>query len=141
MLATLAASIMQNNKQIAQQWIDMISAGDVEGICRITDKHWIMHGGLPGMPPGPDGVRKLFTSFGQIDQQWIIDTLIAEGDKVVIRATNNCLQESFMGIPSHGQRQLFTATFIHRIAGGKIIETWRNADDLGRVLQLGATIG
>jgi hypothetical protein len=30
--------------------------------------------------------------------------------------------------------------FIHTIADGKIIETWRNADDLGRVLQLGARI-
>ncbi len=29
------------------------------------------------------------------------------------------------------------ATFIHRISDGQILETWRNADDLGRVFQLG----
>jgi len=29
---------------------------------------------------------------------------------------------------------------IHRIADGKLVETWRNADDLGRLLQLGARI-
>jgi hypothetical protein len=30
--------------------------------------------------------------------------------------------------------------FIHRIGDGQILETWRNADDLGRLLQLGARI-
>jgi hypothetical protein len=30
--------------------------------------------------------------------------------------------------------------FIHHIVDGLLVETWRNADDLGRVLQLGARI-
>ena len=57
-----------------------------------------------------------------------------------MRATNICTQESFFGISARGRQQKFTAMFIHRIADGKIVETWRNADDLGRVLQLGAKI-
>lgn len=76
----------------------------------------------------------------EIKQRWIIDDVIAEGDKVAVRATNNGMQENFLGIPSYGRPQTFTATFIHRIINGKIQETWRNADDLGRVLQLGASI-
>jgi len=39
-----------------------------------------------------------------------------------------------------GREQKFTAIFIHRIKDGKIQESWRNADYLGRVLQLGARI-
>jgi predicted ester cyclase len=77
---------------------------------------------------------------GPIDQTWTIEDVIAEGDKVVVRATNTCVQESFFGIPGRGRTQTFTATFIHRIADGKVLETWRNADDLGRLLQLGARI-
>ncbi len=50
------------------------------------------------------------------------------------------MQENFLGVPSYGRPQTFTATFIHRIINGKIQETWRNADDLERVLQLGASI-
>ncbi|MGH3612181.1 MAG: hypothetical protein ACRDRK_06130 [Pseudonocardia sp.] len=38
-------------------------------------------------------------------------------------------------------RQVFTATFIHRIVDGLVVETWRNADDLGRLIQLGARTG
>jgi hypothetical protein len=30
--------------------------------------------------------------------------------------------------------------FIHHVADGLIQQTWRNADDLGRLLQLGARI-
>jgi hypothetical protein len=47
---------------------------------------------------------------------------------VVVRATNRCVQESFLVVPSHGQRQTFRAIFIHRIADGMIVETWRNAE-------------
>jgi hypothetical protein len=31
--------------------------------------------------------------------------------------------------------------FIHRIVDGKIEETWRNANDLARVFQIGGKIG
>ncbi|QLE41261.1 ester cyclase [Nostoc sp. C052] len=133
-------SSIEDNKIIAQRWIELISEHKIEEICEITAPNWKMQGGLPGLPLGPDGVRKLFGSFGPIQQKWTIEDVIAEGDKVVVRATNTCIQESFLGIPSRGRQQTFTATFIHYIADGKIIETWRNADDLGRVLQLGARI-
>ena len=133
-------SSIEDNKIIAQRWMELISEHKIEEICEITAPTWKMHGGLPGLPLGPEGVRKLFGSFGAIQQKWTIEDVIAEGDKVVIRATNTCIQESFLGIPSRGRQQTFTATFIHYIADGKIIETWRNADDLGRVLQLGARI-
>lgn len=101
---------------------------------------WRMHGGPPNLSPGPDGIRELFSTFGQIEQTWAIADVIAEADKVVVRATNTCNQESFLGIPSHGRQQTFTAMFVHQIENGKIVETWRNADDLGRLLQLGAKI-
>jgi predicted ester cyclase len=88
----------------------------------------------------PRRLRELFRTFGETDQTWTIEDVIAEGDKVVVRAMNRCLQESFLGVPSHGQWQTFSAMFIHRISDGRIVETWRNADDLGRLLQLGARI-
>ncbi|MFN6462142.1 MAG: ester cyclase [Nostoc sp. DedVER02] len=133
-------SSIEENKIIAQQWFKFISEHRIEDICEITAPTWKIHGALPGLPLGPEGVRKLFGSFGPIQQKWTIEDVIAEGDKVVVRATNTCIQDSFLGIPGRDRQQTFTATFIHYIADGKIIETWRNADDLGRVLQLGARI-
>lgn len=131
---------IEDNKIIARRWFELINEHKIEEICEITAPTWRMHGGPPKLLPGPDGVRELFRTFGSIKQKWTIEDVIAEGDKVVVRATNTCIQESFLGIPGRGRWQTFTATFILKIADGKIIETWRNADDLGRVLQLGARI-
>lgn len=133
-------SEIENNKIIARRWFELISEHNVEAICAMTAPTWKLHGGPPQLAQGPDGVRQLFGSFGEIKQKWLIEDVIAQEDKVVVRATNICTQESFLGIPAQGKQQTFTATFIHQIVDGKIIETWRNADDLGRILQLGARI-
>jgi predicted ester cyclase len=41
--------------------------------------------------------------------------VIAEGDRVVVRACNNCEQSEFLGVPAAGIRQVVTATFTFRI--------------------------
>jgi predicted ester cyclase len=133
-------SSIQENKHTARRWIELITEHRVEEICEMTAPAWTMHGGPPGLPSGHQGVRELFRAIGPVSQVWTIEDIIAEGDKVVLRATNSCMQETFLGIPGRGVRQTFTATFILRIENGKVLETWRNADDLGRVLQLGARI-
>lgn len=101
---------------------------------------WRMYGGPPGLPAGPEGLRALFAAIGPIDQKWTIDDVVAEGDRVVVRATCSCEQDSFFGVPAQGTRQVFTATFTFQVEGDRIAEVWRNADDLGRLFQLGARI-
>jgi predicted ester cyclase len=101
---------------------------------------WIMEGGPADLPPGHAGLRTLFGTFGDITQEWTIDDVIAEGDKVVVRATNRCTQDSFFGIPAAGIEQVFTATFTFQILDGLVQRTWRNAADLQRLLQLGARL-
>lgn len=133
-------SDIQTNKQLAIHWLNLVSKGDIDEMYRSTSPMWRMHGGPPDLPTGHEGLRALFGTIGPVDQQWTIDDVIAEGDKVVVRATNNCVQENFLGIPAAGIRQIFTATFTFRVADGLVMETWRNADDLGRLLQLGAQI-
>jgi SnoaL-like domain len=128
------------NKALAARWLELVSAGSVDELCEITASDWRMHGGPPSLPSGPDGIRALFRTFGSIEQTWTIHDVIAEGTKVVIRATNSCVQDSFLGLPGRGRRQNFTATFIFRVVDGQVCEIWRNADDLGRLLQLGGHI-
>jgi predicted ester cyclase len=67
-----------------------------------------------------------------------IDDLIAEGDKVVIRATWNGTQKGeFMGIPPTGKRVSFGVIDIIRMAGGKAVEHWGQMDSMGMMQQLG----
>lgn len=127
------------NKETAVRFLDAVSAGDIDALLALTTPDWRMYGGPPDLPPGPEGIRTLFASIGPIEQTWTVEDVIAERDRVVVRATNTCEQESFFGIPATGVRQAFAATFTFRLDDGRIAETWRNADDLGRLLQLGAT--
>jgi SnoaL-like domain len=128
------------NKALAVRWLHLVSAGDVDELCRLSSPTWTMQGGPPDLPAGPEGLRTLFGTFGEITQDWTIDDVIAEGDKVVVRATNRCTQDSFFGIPAAGIEQVFTATFIFQIEHGLVVRTWRNAADLQRLLQLGARL-
>jgi predicted ester cyclase len=78
------------------------------------------------------------------DSTWTTRRLVAEDDFVVCHITWSGTYggESFRGvaIPSGGR---FSVDHMHiyRIADGKIAEHWVVRDDLGMVLQLGATPG
>ncbi|GAB3918168.1 ester cyclase [Larkinella terrae] len=133
-------SVIEKNKELAQLWLQLVSEGKIEELCALTHPEWKMYGGPPVMPSGPDGIRFLFGTFDHVDQLWEVNLMLAEGDLVAVRATNTCLQNSFFGIPAQGKQQVFTSTFIFHIVDGLMIQTWRNADDLGRVLQLGAKL-
>lgn len=135
-----AAPDLNAHKQIARRFLDLVGAHDLDGLVALVAPTWTMQGGPPDLPQGAEGIRVLFDTIGPIEQTWAVDDVIAEDDRVVTRATNTCRQDEFFGLPSHGRPQRFTAIFIHRIEDGLIQQTWRNADDLGRLLQLGARI-
>jgi SnoaL-like domain len=139
MTTIASATDIGHNKARAVEFLERVGSHDLDGLVELVTPGWTMHGGPPNLPAGPEGLRTLFGTFGRIRQSWTVDDVIAEGDRVVVRATNTCEQDEFFGVPATGITQCFTATFTHRLVDGRIAETWRNADDLGRLLQLGAT--
>ena len=128
------------NRNLAVQWFGHISTGNLDRLQAMTSPSWIMFGGPPGLPSGHEGIRVLFGHIGPIEQGWTIEDIIAEGDRVAVRATNTCVQESFYGVPGSGITQVFSAMFILQFEDGLVVRTWRNAADLQRLLQLGARI-
>lgn len=68
----------------------------------------------------------------------IADDIISEGDKVVVRATFRGIQRGdFNGIPATSKAVNISLMLIYRLANGKIVEHWMNADSLGLLQQLG----
>ena len=110
MTSTTATDNLTANKRLAVRFLDLISDGDIAALAAL------------------------------ISPTWTIDDVLAEGDKVVVRATNHCEQDSFFGVPGRGIVQVFTATFTMQIVDGLIAKVWRNAADLQRLFQLGARI-
>ena len=68
----------------------------------------------------------------------IVEDMIAEGDKVVVRGTMHGTHKGdLMGIPPTGKQVTMPVIIIYRIADGKIVEHWMIADQLGLMQQLG----
>ena len=56
-------STIEDNKHIALRWFDLVTQGRVEELCAMTAPTWMMHGGPPSLPAGPDGIRALFATY------------------------------------------------------------------------------
>jgi len=84
-------------------------------------------------------IRTFYAAFP--DYTHTPDEILAVGDRVVLRTTNRATHTGdFQGIPPTGRRISFGQVAIYRMADGKISEVWEEADLLGLMQQLGATI-
>lgn len=89
---------------------------------------------------GPAGIKAYVTALRAAfpDLHMTIDEQVAEGDKVVTRWTARGTHTgTFRGIPPTGRHGRMTGIDIDRIADGKAVECWTNADELGLLQQLG----
>ncbi len=72
------------------------------------------------------------------DLNWIVDDMIAEGDKVVARAAvRGTHKGEYRGIAATERSVSVPGVDIFRIAGGKFVELWSYLDTLGLMQQLG----
>jgi len=72
------------------------------------------------------------------DIHFTIDDMVAEGDKVAVRATlTGTHTGEFMGIPPTNKKMTEWWISIYRVVGGKIVEGWERSDTLGLMQQLG----
>ena len=95
-----------------------------------------------GMPAGDlEHVKQFLSVVMQSfpDLHYTIEDMLAEGDKVVTRLTLSGTQQGdFMSIPPTGKHATISDIEIFRIADGKAVEVWVQADFLGLLQQLGA---
>src|SRR5258706_12704593 len=71
------------------------------------------------------------------DLSHTIEDVIAEGDRVVVRARDRATHRgAYKGIPGTGKPVEFETIAIYRIADGKIAEVWQQMDVPGLVRQL-----
>lgn len=130
----------EQNKALIHQFADRIKAKDLEGALTHFDPNFVEHGALPGTPSGIEAVRAFFSMLfaGFPDAQTTILDTIAEGDKVVIRASTEGTHTGlFLGIPPTGRRAKWSFIDIHRITDGKFVEHWVESDQMRLMQQLG----
>lgn len=128
-------------KAIARRYIDDLwSKGNLAVADEIIAADFVNRSPVPGETPDREGIKQGVTAFqtGFSDYQFVIDDLIAEGDKIAIRNTfRGTHTGEFAGAPATGKQITFACIVILRIEDAKIVDRWAVVDELGFMIQLG----
>ena len=133
---------VEENKATIRHYIEVgWSAGDMRAVEEAIDPGYRRH--QPNMVMAVESEKDLeqlisLYRAGVPDLDLRIQHLIAEGDWVVTRVIcKGTHTGELAGIPPTGKAVEFTASDIFQMAGGKVIESWHNVDDLGLLQQIG----
>jgi steroid delta-isomerase-like uncharacterized protein len=130
------------NKAISRRVFDEVwNQGQYAALAEIYAADVVSPNRPPGLPAGIAGAEQLIRMYRAAfpDTHMTIEDQVAEGDKVVTRWTATGTHKGeLMGIPASGKQIKITGVAIDRIAGGKIVEEWGLADQLGMMQQIGA---
>lgn len=122
---------------------DVIGNGQMNLVDELTTEDLVDHEeGLPGQPPGREGVKFFInafrTAFPDISPKTVEPTL-AEGDLEAARAVLTGTHEGeFMGVPATGKTVEFESLDIIRVEDGKVAEHWGVTDAATLMQQIGA---
>jgi len=133
-------SVEDDNKAHVHRFIDFINNDNLAPIDEFFTPNYTYHNS--SMPDVKDlsSVKEFnamaYRAFPDI--QFTIEDLVAEGDKVVYRASARGTHKGeFMGIAPTGKQVTFTSIVISRIADGKFQEDWESLDGMYILQQLG----
>jgi steroid delta-isomerase-like uncharacterized protein len=98
---------------------------------------------MPGLPPGIEGAKMAHQGAMQSfpDRQTIIEEVVAEGDRVVVRGRYTGTNRGgvpFLGAPANGNPIDVAYVSIYRIEDGKIAHHWGMNDAVALMQQVGA---
>jgi steroid delta-isomerase-like uncharacterized protein len=120
---------------------DVWNKGNLNVLDEIIAPDYINHSSsMPNQPSGPDGLKPIVAAMRQAFtglHYTLHDIVVGEG-KVAIRCTMSGKHTGdFFGIPPTGKEVSITQFQIEYIRDGKIVEHWRQSDDLTLMKQLG----
>jgi steroid delta-isomerase-like uncharacterized protein len=130
----------ENKKVLAAFVEDVINQGRLERANDLVAIDFVELDPLPGQQQGREGLKDVIGGMRAAfpDIHWVLDEVIAEGDKVVSRFTwTGTHRATFMGIPSTDKKVTVKGMVIDRLTNGKMAESRILMDTLGLLQQLG----
>ena len=130
------------NKAIVRRLIEeVLNQGRTEVADEIVADDFVAHPLLPDQTVGREGIKVFAQAQLTSAPDWkiTIADMIAEGDKVAIRATGyGTPRRELVGIPAAGKWIALPWIGIYRLRNGLVAERWMVADWLGTLDQAGA---
>jgi len=131
----------EQNKQLVRRYYEL-AMGDLAGIEEIVAEEFVDHHFPPGLPAGPDCVRKFFGEIAPSmfsDMAIRIDMLLAEGDRVDCHFAFLAKHTGAFGnVPAKGNPIVCPAISTFRIENGMLAEAWEIFDSGDLVRQMEA---
>jgi len=138
----LAVSVDANTALFRRFIEEVGNRGNLAAVDELMAADFAEHEVLPpGTPPGREGVKQVFAMIRAAlpDLRVTVDDEIAAGDKVVCRQTwRGTHRGDLLGAAPTGKPVEFGVIDIVRVAEGKLVEHWGQADWLGLLQQVGA---
>lgn len=132
------------NKSLVRRIYDSVNRNDIDALGAAIADDVIEHDEFPGFEQTKSGVlhffRDLHASFSGFTMT--VEDMIAEGDKVFVRATmTGTHQGEFFGIPATGRSISVPLADFFRIRDGQVAEHWGVTDSGVMMQQLGVGEG
>lgn len=128
---------LEENKAIVRSWIEAFNKRNLALLDELHAPDFVYH---TRQQQGLESIKQSYTMFykGFPDVHATIEDVIAEGDKVWIRATvTGTHTGEYRGLAPTGKKITLTGVDIRRIVDGKMVEGWDVDDFLDFFKQLG----
>lgn len=129
---------IEENKALIRHVYELCNRKELDAFFQLLDPAYIAHSpmGDSSLEQAKQGETMYFAAFPDVIAT--IEDMVAEGDKVAIRATwRGTHKGEFMSIAPTGNKIEITYTVIYRIDDGKLAEYWGTPDALRLMQQLG----
>lgn len=137
--------MLEENKALVRRFYqDAYTQGRLDLIDELFAADYVGHSPAGPEMHGPAAARHVVSSFRAAfpDLRFTLDDLIAEGDRVVVRSTlRGTHQGAFFGVAPTGKSVTLPGITIHRVAAGRIVESWISFDNHSLMQQLGPAPG
>jgi steroid delta-isomerase-like uncharacterized protein len=100
----------------------------------VVSPRFVSHDWPEGGPTGPQAFRDYYSALRSAvpDARYVVDDLIAEGDRVVVRwRMLGTHERAFGDIPPTGQPITLKGIAVYRLELGKLVERWVVSDVYG----------
>jgi steroid delta-isomerase-like uncharacterized protein len=133
---------IEQNKAVYRRFLEEVfNQGRLEKIPELLSPSYVFRDAPPGTPTGPEAISQVVTMFRTAfpDLKVNIEEMVAEGDKVCVRATTTGTHKgAFMGVPPSGRQVAMKGLTMVRVADGRVAESWVRNDVQGLMRQIGA---
>jgi steroid delta-isomerase-like uncharacterized protein len=132
--------VSEENKAVVRNLYGALNAGDLSKFADGLADDVVEHEELPGLTPDKAGVVQFFRGAmaGVEGFRMNIEEIMAEGDRVTVRATVSGKHTGeLMGIPATGKDLNVPLADYFRVQGGKVAEHWGVMDSGTMLMQMG----